>query len=74
MLGTIYLHENNIVHRDLKPENILIFEKSPGVLLFKICDFGVSKDIKITKGVTVSDKFTKEYGAPEQLSAMNSPS
>ncbi len=43
MLGTKYLHDNNIVHRDLKPENILIFEKKPGLLIFKLCDFGVSE-------------------------------
>ena len=74
MLGTRYLHENKIVHRDLKPENILIFEKSPGLLIFKICDFGVSKDVKMTYGVTTNQSFTKEYGAPEQLSAMQPPS
>ena len=65
MLGVRYLHEIGIVHRDLKPANILIFEKSPGVLIFKICDLGVSKVVDSVIQHSVMDKFTKEYGAPE---------
>ena len=48
MSATRYLHENNIVHRDLKPANILIFENKPGILTFKLCDFGVSKVVDET--------------------------
>jgi serine/threonine protein kinase len=47
MLATRYLHEKKIVHRDLKPANILIFEKKPGVIVFKLCDFGVSEVVPI---------------------------
>lgn len=69
MSGTKYLHDNNIVHRDLKPDNILIFEKQPGILIFKLCDFGVSKVVDLTAKKTgletVKHQFTINYAAPE---------
>ena len=34
------------MHRDIKPANILIFEPADDILIFKICDFGISKDFK----------------------------
>jgi serine/threonine protein kinase len=71
MLATKYLHDNKIVHRDLKPANILIFENKPGILTFKLCDFGVSKVVNVTTKQTgldtVKHNFTMNYAAPEQL-------
>ena len=42
--GLVYLHKQNILHSDVKPENILI-DKQGNV---KICDFGLSKRIRMT--------------------------
>lgn len=70
MLGSNFLHDNQIVHRDLKPANILIFEKSSGFLIFKICDFGLSKDYKDQhKKESVGKEFTYFYAAPEQITS-----
>ncbi len=63
-----------IIHRDLKPANILIFEKGPGLLIFKICDFGVSKLVSASSKMTAESQYTKEYGSPELLCKMESPS
>ncbi|KAK3397640.1 hypothetical protein B0T20DRAFT_225400 [Sordaria brevicollis] len=40
-----YLHGMNITHRDVKPDNILIHSQSPGPLVVKLTDFGLSKMI-----------------------------
>jgi serine/threonine protein kinase len=53
------------VHRDLKPENILIFEKEPGEYIFKICDFGVSKNVNEDSTSTVSQNFARSHASPE---------
>lgn len=55
-----YLHENEILHRDLKPDNILLDQN----LYPKVCDFGLSRNLKETMTVNIG---TKEYMAPEVL-------
>ena len=42
LCGLNYLHGANIVHRDLKPSNLLVTEKCE----IRICDFGLSREIK----------------------------
>ncbi len=62
-------HKVGIVHRDLKPENIFLHEPTPGRLLVKLMDFGISKfsqggnDGKTGVGVLMG---TPEYMSPEQ--------
>ncbi|MBL9101782.1 MAG: serine/threonine protein kinase [Myxococcales bacterium] len=62
-------HRAGIVHRDLKPENIFLHEPSPGRLLVKLMDFGISKFStgegagKTSAGVLMG---TPEYMSPEQ--------
>lgn len=60
--GLQYLHSQNIVHRDIKLDNILIDLTNT----VKICDFGVSRQIK--KGQIMHDQCgTPAYIAPEIL-------
>ena len=42
--GLAYMHRANIVHRDLKPSNILVTDD----FTVKICDFGLSREIRST--------------------------
>ena len=57
-----YLHNMNIVHRDIKPDNILLELDNT----IKLCDFGVSKQIK--KGQLLTDSCgTPAFIAPEIL-------
>jgi len=59
-----YLHSQQppIIHRDIKPSNIML-AKDGGV---KLIDFGISKQLGISKGKTVQFG-TRGYSAPEQL-------
>ena len=57
-----YIHNNNIVHRDIKPDNILLELNNT----IKICDFGISKEIK--HGKLINDACgTPAFIAPEIL-------
>ncbi len=46
-LGLEYLHDQSVVHRDIKPENILLFSTSSDLILYKLGDFGISRDLKV---------------------------
>lgn len=57
-----YIHSKNIIHRDIKLDNILIDLNNT----IKLCDFGVSKQIK--QGEVIYDQCgTPAYIAPEIL-------
>jgi tetratricopeptide (TPR) repeat protein/tRNA A-37 threonylcarbamoyl transferase component Bud32 len=65
-----HAHQRGLLHRDLKPANILIdVEGHPHVT-----DFGLSKRIENTSGLTVSGAImgTPAYMAPEQALGRNS--
>lgn len=57
--GINYLHNNRVIHCDIKPSNILLF----GNKVIKICDFGVSKQLKTSHHKTFVG--TSYYIAPE---------
>jgi len=60
--GLQYIHSQRVVHQDIKLDNILIDLNNN----IKICDFGVSKQIK--KGEVIYDQCgTPAYIAPEIL-------
>ena len=65
----VYMHSKNVIHRDLKPENLLLARnpRSSLEIEVKIIDFGLSKILVGTNGVTSTFLGTRGYLAPEIL-------
>lgn len=57
-----YAHEKKIIHRDIKQANILV----DGSGLVKVIDFGIGR-LEQLEGQTVTQVFTPDAAAPEQL-------
>jgi len=66
--GLHYLHyERRIMHRDIKPSNVLV--NSSGI--FKIADFGMSKELGDTLAAGQTWVGTSSYMSPERVGGMD---
>lgn len=68
--GLQYLHEKQIIHRDIKPQNILLHYEN-NVLIPKIIDFSISKELTTDMTSVSAVMGTYEYMSPEQLNDQN---
>jgi serine/threonine protein kinase len=70
-LGLAYIHDKGIIHKDLKLENILLKRHSNLLVLAKIADFGLAKELKPGRSEFSETEHpgTESYMAPELLSA-----
>lgn len=57
-----YAHDQQVIHRDIKPANILMTKDGKA----KVIDFGIGR-LEILGGHTVTQVFTPDMAAPEQL-------
>ena len=68
-----HAHQRGIIHRDLKPSNIMV-ALVDGIATVKVIDFGVSKALSPSEGLTASHSMlpnllgTPNYMSPEQFS------
>ena len=68
LIGTGFAHQKGFIHRDIKPSNVII-SREDGIA--KIMDFGISKSINDTRGITKTGTKlgTILYMSPEQVKA-----
>jgi len=59
--GLSAAHATGVIHRDIKPGNIFLHEAG-GVLIPKICDFGVAKRSRTLDGDDTSTELTRTGG------------
>ena len=64
------MHKKSIIHRDIKPENILIKNLENNNFLYKLSDYGTSKQLSLSnKASTFAG--TIDYIAPEIRNNLN---
>ena len=64
--GLAFMHGVGFFHRDIKPENLLVRRLSNGVLVVKLADFGLAREIRSQPPYT-EYVATRWYRAPELL-------
>ncbi len=70
-------HACGVVHRDIKPENLFLLQRSEGIELIKVLDFGISKlaltgsavESKVPLVRTMLPMGSPVYMSPEQIRA-----
>jgi serine/threonine protein kinase len=73
--GVAEAHQAGVVHRDLKPSNLFVTQRSDGLPLLKVLDFGISKQLSDPSSGELLPTFTNtrtlmgspNYMSPEQV-------
>ena len=60
--GLAAAHALGIVHRDIKPANIFLHQRADGVVVTKLCDFGVAKHTTATELEDATTDLTRTGG------------
>ncbi|CAF2472814.1 unnamed protein product [Rotaria sp. Silwood2] len=65
-----FLKTRRILHRDVKPQNMLVNKQS----VFKLCDFGISRQMRVSQSIAVGAvQGTEAYLPPELIGDGSQP-
>ncbi|CAF0884213.1 unnamed protein product [Rotaria sordida] len=65
-----FLKTRRILHRDVKPQNMLVNKQS----VFKLCDFGISRQMRVSQSIAVGAvQGTEAYLPPELIGDSGEP-